>query len=258
MTGARVAVAVRRTTPAGYRHFLPIGARNRDERPVTERPRARLDGAVRGRRIEVYAEVVCPFAHVGLRRLVRERAARGCDAPVRVRAWPLEWVNGRAVDPALVAREVDALRETVAPDLFTGFDPSVFPPSSIPAFGLAAAAYAIDDATGEAVSLAVRDALFEDGADVSDREVLRDIGAPWGVVPLQDDAAIAAVEGDYTRGAVRGVRGSPHFFVGTDDWFCPTLTVHHDDGHFVVHPATDRMERFYAVALGAPTREESH
>ena len=98
------------------------------------------------RRIEVYAEVGCPFTHVGLHRLLQQRDARGSDVRVRVRAWPLEWVNNRPLDPGFVAREVDALRETVAPDLFYGFDPATFPATSIPAFGLAAAAYSLDDA----------------------------------------------------------------------------------------------------------------
>src|SRR5262245_18171405 len=50
------------------------------------------------RLIEVFADVVCPFTHVGLRRLVgyRERAQRE-DVAIRVRAWPLELVNGEEV-----------------------------------------------------------------------------------------------------------------------------------------------------------------
>jgi hypothetical protein len=45
--------------------------------------------------VEVFADVSCPFAHVGLRRLVeqRDKLARD-DIVLRVRAWPLELVNG--------------------------------------------------------------------------------------------------------------------------------------------------------------------
>lgn len=229
---------------------MPIGAVNRAVGPAPQGgDRAWLDG-VAPRRIEVYAEVGCPFTHVGLRRFVEQRDARRSGARVRVRAWPLEWVNGRPLDPAVVAREVDALRESVAPGLFTGFDRAAFPATSIPAFGLAAAAYAIDDATGEAVSLAIRDALFEDGRDVADPDVLRALGAPWGVEPMSPDAASAAVHADRARGEQRGVRGSPHFFAGSTDWFCPTLIIRHDDGTFAVKTATDRMQQFYATALG--------
>ena len=64
-------------------------------------------------------------------------------------------------------REIDALRATVAPDLFAGFDPKTFPRTSIPAFGLAAAAYRVDDATGEAVSFALRNARSSSTARTS-------------------------------------------------------------------------------------------
>ena len=73
--------------------------------------------------VEVFAEITCPFAHVGLRRFVVRREASGRAAPVLwVRAWPLELVNGEPLDPDVVARHVDELRERVAPDLFRGFD----------------------------------------------------------------------------------------------------------------------------------------
>ncbi|MFZ4518319.1 MAG: disulfide bond formation protein DsbA, partial [Microthrixaceae bacterium] len=69
--------------------------------------------------IEVFADVSCPFAHVGLRRVVQERDRRGrTDVVLRVRAWPLEVVNGEALDGPHVAEKVDALRAQVAPDLF--------------------------------------------------------------------------------------------------------------------------------------------
>ena len=153
--------------------------------------------------VEVFADIVCPFTHVGLRRLTEARNARGAETLLRVRAWPLEWVNGRPVDPALAAEEIEALRTQVAPGMFAGFDTSLFPRTSIPAFGLAAAGYALDDETGEAVSLAVRDALFEEGLDITDLEVLRAVGRPFGVEPLDLETAMRAVRTDWERGQAR-------------------------------------------------------
>ena len=50
--------------------------------------------------LEVFADVCCPFTHVGLRRIVRRRAELGRDDVVLVvRAWPLELVNGVPLDP---------------------------------------------------------------------------------------------------------------------------------------------------------------
>ena len=200
-------------------------------------------------RVEVFADIVCPFTHVGLRRLSEARRGQAVPLPVRVRAWPLELINGAAMDPDLAAREIDALRAKVAPGLFGGFDVATFPRTSIPAFGLAAAAYALDDAIGEAVSLAIRDALFEQGSDVSDDEVLRAIGGRFGVEPLSLRAAEAAARADWERGRARAVQGSPHFFVGERGWFCPSLDISHHGEQFEVRVGGDTMRDFYPAAL---------
>lgn len=200
-------------------------------------------------RIEVFADIVCPFTHVGLRRLVEARDARGSAATIRVRAWPLELINGSPLDPKLVAEEIEALCAHVSPQLFRGFDTATFPRTSMPAFALVGAAYAASDARGEAVSLAVRNAVFEHGLDVSDPSVIARMAASFGVEPLAPAVAEEAVRRDWDRGKERGVRGSPHFFVGDLDWFCPTLSVRHDNGAFDVHDAEASTRDFYAVAL---------
>ena len=201
-------------------------------------------------RIEVFADIMCPFTHVGLRRLVEMRAAAGKSTALRVRAWPLEWINDGPLAADLVGREIEALRTSVAPELFAGFDAGTFPRTSIPAFALAAAAYTVDDAVGEAVSLAIRDALFEHGRDVADPMVLREIGERHGVVALGPDAASAAVTADWERGRARGVEGSPHFVVGDRDWFCPSLRIRHDENGFQIEVAEETTREFYAMALG--------
>ena len=201
-------------------------------------------------RIEVFADIVCPFTHVGLRRFKDECRARGAHVSMRVRAWPLELINGVPLASDLVVREIEALREKVAPELFGGFDPSVFPSTSMPAFGLAAAGYAVDDETGEAVSLALRDAVFEQGSDVTDAEVLHDIGRHYGIAPLAKAQSEAVALTDWERGKARGVQGSPHFFVGDRGWFCPSLKVGHAGGRFDVDVAGDTMRDFYTAALG--------
>ena len=81
--------------------------------------------------IEVFADIMCPFTHFSLRRLVAERRERHAHAALRVRAWPLEWINGQPIARELAAREIDALRAGVAPDLFTAFETAPFPRSSI-------------------------------------------------------------------------------------------------------------------------------
>ena len=65
--------------------------------------------------VEVYADVCCPFTHVGLVRFVQAREERGGGPVLHVRSWPLELVNGRPLDPAFIAEEVEEIRQQVAP-----------------------------------------------------------------------------------------------------------------------------------------------
>jgi predicted DsbA family dithiol-disulfide isomerase len=199
--------------------------------------------------IEVFADIVCPFTHVGLRRLRETSRARGSQLSLRVRAWPLELVNGAPLGPDLLAQEIAALRSQVAPDLFTGFDASLFPLSSIPALGMTSAAYALDETVGAMISLALRDALFEEGRDISDPGVLAEIGQRFGVAPLDPAAAEAAVRSDWRLGQERGVDGSPHFFVGDRGWFCPSLEIRHDHDGFDIQLSGEGMREFYAAAF---------
>jgi hypothetical protein len=88
--------------------------------------------------IEVYADVWCPFAHVGLRCVVERRASMNReDIHLNVRAWPLELVNRSPLDPDITARHVQELRSQVAPDLFRRFNPENFPQTTLPSLALA-------------------------------------------------------------------------------------------------------------------------
>jgi predicted DsbA family dithiol-disulfide isomerase len=200
--------------------------------------------------IEVFADIGCPFTHVGLVRFVTRRAELGRDdVGLRVRAWPLEIVNGTPLDPDFIAEEVDDLRDQVAPDEFRGFDRDAFPSTSLPALALASAAYAVDDATGERVSLALRDLVFEQGVDVADDEVLRRVAQDHGV-PI-DSLDPQRVIDEHRDGVRRGVIGSPHFFTPSGDFFCPGLDIHRDvEGHLHIEPRIGSFEDFLAGCFG--------
>mgnify|MGYP001007792262 CR=1 FL=1 len=93
------------------------------------------------RTVEVFADVLCPFTHAGLHTLIDRRTALGRTEPrLRIRAWPLELINGAPLDAHHIGAEVTALRESVRPDLFAGFAVDTFPGTSMVAFALAAAA----------------------------------------------------------------------------------------------------------------------
>jgi predicted DsbA family dithiol-disulfide isomerase len=200
--------------------------------------------------LEVFADVTCPFTHVGLRRLAAARADLGRVEPVfAVRAWPLEWVNGSAFEGSVVATKVTALRSSIAPDLFAGFDATHFPSTSVPALAFTAAAARVDPRLGERAALAVRDALFEEGLDVADPAVLAALAADLGVPAVTDDDA-EQVRRDYDDGRTRGVQGSPQFFTHGRGWFCPTLDIHKVGESLEIEFDAEAFEAFVTEVFG--------
>lgn len=203
--------------------------------------------------VEVFADLGCPFTHVGLRRFVEQRAKRRrSDVRLFVRAWPLELVNGVPLDPEFIAEEVADIREAVAPDLFAGFTASAFPVTSIPGLALVAAAYRLGVPLGEAVSLELRDLVFEQGIDVSDPSVLDGVAARHGVD--RSAAGEDLVRADHAEGVARGVVGSPHFFTPSGGFFCPALDVHRDaNGHLQIRTDPAGFDAFLDACFDRST-----
>lgn len=199
--------------------------------------------------VEVFADVLCPFAHAAIHLVLDRRPDDADGHRLHVRAWPLEIINGGPTDPGLIAHEVDQLRDTVVPTLFTGFDRDRLTKSALPALAVAAAAYRKGPAVGEAVSLELRRRLWEHGEDVSDPAVLAEISGQHDVRVADDDRA--SIERDLTDGETRRVKGSPHFFAGGLSVFCPPFTVSTDDGDEIeITPEPERFDEFTAAAFG--------
>jgi predicted DsbA family dithiol-disulfide isomerase len=196
--------------------------------------------------VEVFADITCPFTHVGLKQVCGHVADMSEPCDVIVRAWPLEWVNGTPLDVDAVVVKAAALSEQLGVDDFSGLRAQCWPVSTIAALNLAAEAYERDAATGLAVSLELRAALFEHGVDVGDPDALALIAAAHHLAPPSPTAS-AAVQSDYELGQARGVKGSPHFFVGTDGFFCPALDLGRDtDGHLTARFDADMLAEFFA------------
>jgi 2-hydroxychromene-2-carboxylate isomerase len=202
--------------------------------------------------IEVFGDVGCPFAHVGLRLLAAHRASIGRDdVRLWVRAWPLEIVNGKPLDADFIAEEVDDIRRQVDPHGFVGFDRSTFPATFLPAMALAAIAYDRALEVGESVSLELRRLLFEQGVDVSSPAVLAAVAESHDlhITPgeLDDPTRVMA---DRAEGIVRGVVGSPYFFTATGGFFCPSLDIHRDpEGHLHIEFDPHDTEEFVSSAF---------
>ena len=201
--------------------------------------------------LEVFADVACPFAHASFRAVRARRQAAGReDVVLHVRAWPLELVNGRPLDPKATAEHVADLKDQIDDKMFSGFDAAQQPATSLPALALAAAAYRADARTGEAVSFALRDALFEHGLDVADPAVLDEISAPHDI-PAVTEFDRSRVRADWEEGQRRGVKGSPHFFCGEDDAFCPSLDIEkRSDGHLRLERNMAALDEFLIRCWG--------
>ncbi len=203
--------------------------------------------------IEVFADIWCPFTHVGLRAIDEQRRRTGrSDVVIWVRAWPLELVNGAPLDPAVTREHVNDLREQVAPNMFRHVDTDRFPHSTLDALALANRAYRTDLEVGERVSFALRDALFEEGRDISERVTLEQLAGEYGVA-MPDESDHVAVVADWHTGVQRGVLGSPHFFCGGADVFCPSLDITKDAvrGVSIMRDAA-RLTEFLERCLAPP------
>ena len=192
--------------------------------------------------IEIFADVWCPFAHFSLRTVRAFRDRLSPESTILVRAWPLELVNGKPLDPVVTAAHVAELRRDVAPELFTGFDPDAMPTTTIGALALVEAANDADAELGERLSVELRDALFEEGRRIDD-DMLARLARRSGL----DVSAIGdrgRVESRLEEGRTRGVRGSPHIFIDESGVFCPLLDIERSqlgDVHM-----KERFERFEA------------
>jgi len=203
--------------------------------------------------IEVFADIWCPFTHVGLRAIDEHRIRTGLtDVAIWVRAWPLELVNGAPLDPAVTKEHADDLREQVAPDLFRHLDIERFPRSTLDALALANRAYRTGLQLGERVSFALRDLLFEEGRDISERATLEHLAGEYGI-DMPEESDHADVVADWHTGVQRGVLGSPHFFCGGTDVFCPSLDITKDPdlGVSIVRDAS-RLTEFLERCLAPP------
>jgi predicted DsbA family dithiol-disulfide isomerase len=197
--------------------------------------------------IDAYADMSCPFAHVGLRAVVRRREQLGLrDVTLRVKAWPLELVNGEPLDLETIVAHVGDLRRQVSPELFAGFRPETVPASTLAPLALADAAYRVDDTVGEAVSFALRDALFEQGLDISEPSVLQQVAKAHGLADV-DFGDQHGIHDDWHEGKARGVQGSPHFFCGEVEAFCPSLDIAGgEDGELRIRRNMEVLDQFLA------------
>ncbi len=199
---------------------------------------------------EIFADVWCPFAYVGIRKVFeyRDKLGRG-DVPIIVRSWPLEWVNDAPMTQAKALGNCDALRRQVAGNHFTNKQLMNFPSTTLDALTLIAQAYEQDVIAGEKSSIVVREAIFEHGNDVTGHSVLHGIAASLGI-SYAPDADHVSVHRDWEEGKARDVVGSPHFFNGSVGVFCPSLQLTRtEDSGLIIQTNAEKLVAFLTTCF---------
>jgi hypothetical protein len=144
----------------------------------------------------------------------------------------------------------------VSTELFVGFDASKFPNSTVPVLALVAHAYTAELKQGQALSLEVRDSLFERGLDVSEPDTLAAIARSFELGPPDPDE-LATIVSEWKEGRRRHVAGSPHFFCAGANIFCPSLQISKNpqSGAMTIQTNLSRLQAFPRPFASRRTRK---
>lgn len=173
-------------------------------------------------RIEIWMDVVCPWAYIGKRRV--ERAVAALDEPVEV-VWRPYRIDPAAPVPAVPLEEV--LPDATPPEHGSGMAGIAAREGIGPRWGAAWRAsshdahrlIALAEQAGvqDAVVEALLRAHFVDAVDISDRAVLADVVRdvfPDGPALLYGNAGEERVRELLLEGRARGIRTSPTIVAG--------------------------------------------
>ncbi|QXT34948.1 DsbA family protein [Sphingomonas sanguinis] len=182
--------------------------------------------------IDLYTEITCPWCIIGHHRLDKVLAERFPDLAVAIRQHPVlllpdapaeglyiaDLLRSRygVTDPAAAFARPQAEARASGFDLDLGRQPRTYRTQA--AHGLILATAGRD--TQHALAVAITDAYFLEGQNISDAEVLADIAARHEFA-REEARAIALdpeqhrrVEQEAARSAAAGVRSVPHFVFG--------------------------------------------
>lgn len=201
--------------------------------------------------IQIWSDLLCPFAHVAVHRLWQARDRLGLTGQVGFdhHAFPLELFNGphprrgtdsEAAGIGQIAPEAGFRVWTAADDLY--------PHTILLAIEAVLAAKSQSLSAGEHLDRALRRAFWSHSRSISHRQVILDVAAeldgPYDVDQLASDLDAGtyrrALMDDYAVGRTEEVTGSPHLFLadGTDA-HNPGMTVHWEGPWAAGYPVVD-------------------
>jgi predicted DsbA family dithiol-disulfide isomerase len=183
--------------------------------------------------IEVWSDLLCPFAYVGLLRLRRARARLGLDTAIEHHTFPLELFNGphprRGTDTEAVG--LGQIEPDAGFRVWTAAD-DLYPHTVLLAAEAVHAASAQGLAAGEELDLALRRAFWTESRSISHRKVILDVA---GAVPQVDVDELAAAldEGRYRKDVMAD------FAVAQTDAIAGSPTFRFADGTTVTNPGIE-------------------
>lgn len=190
---------------------------------------------VRPGTVQVWSDLLCPFAYIGLLRLRRARTRLRLDVALEHRSFPLELFNGphprRGTDTEAVGLgqiEPDAeFRIWAAAD-------DAYPHTVLLAAEAVYAARAQGPPAGEELDLALRQAFWTHSLSIAHRAVILDVAERTGAIDLPALAAAldtgryrSELMADFATANSDAIPGSPTFrFADGTTAHNPGITVH--------------------------------
>lgn len=185
--------------------------------------------------IQVWSDLLCPFAHVGLLRLRRARERLGLDIAVEHRTFPLELFNGphprRGTDTEAVG--LGQIEPAAEFRVWTAAD-DLYPNTVLLAAEAVHAAGAQGPRAAEQLDLALRRAFWTHSRSIAHRQVILDVA---GETTEVDVAALAQaldagrhradLMADFAVAQTDAIPGSPTFRLADGTTVTnPGITVH--------------------------------
>ncbi|MGN9847004.1 DsbA family oxidoreductase [Nonomuraea sp. H19] len=200
--------------------------------------------------VQVWSDLLCPFAYVGLLRLRRARERLRLDLQIEHRTFPLELFNGphprRGTDTEAVG--LGQIEPDAQFRIWTAAD-DLYPHTVLLAAEAVHAANAQGLKAGEALDLALRRAFWTHSQSISHRQVILDVASelPDGIIDVTRLAAAldsgrhrADVMGDFAVSQTDAISGSPTFrFQDGTTIHNPGIQVHWDGSWAAGFPVVD-------------------
>lgn len=181
--------------------------------------------------LSIYADYVCPFCYLGRQSLARYEATRGDEVSIEWHPFDLRYHKRKSdgtIDHSVedgkddeyfeqARQNVERLRDEYGADAMLDLDEIPDPVDSIDAQVASAFVQREYPEQWRAFDSAIYEALWEQGRDIGDGEVLTEVAATAGLdrdvvrSALADDDLREHVQGQFIEARQRGITGVPTF-----------------------------------------------